>query len=77
MAAGYWKLDLGQVVALADVPAHLGGGAFTIMRVDTRGGRTTVHFAGDSDEVTKRHAKAVATKLEEIVKLKLEEIVKP
>lgn len=69
MAAGYWKLDLGQEVALGDVPGHLGGGAFTIMRVDTHGGRTIVHFAGDGDEVAKKHARAVAIKLEDVTKL--------
>ena len=39
MAAGYWKLDVNQEVAHADVPSHLGNGAFTIMRVDTRAGQ--------------------------------------
>lgn len=68
MAAGYWKLDLGQEVALAEVPGHLGG-AFTIMRVDTQPGKTIVHFAGDGDEVAKKHARAVSIKLEDVAKL--------
>lgn len=68
MALGNWKLDLGKEVALADVPAQLGKGAYTILRVDTAAGKTTVHFSGDGDDVAKALPQAVAAKLEDIAK---------
>lgn len=69
MAVGHWKLDLGKDVAPADVPAHLGAGGYTILRVDSQGGKTTVHFSGDAGEVSKAHPGATATKPEDIAKL--------
>ena len=69
MAVGHFKLNLGKEVALHEVPAKLGGGPFTILRVDTRDKKTTVHFSGESKEVKKAHPKAVAVKPADIAKL--------
>lgn len=68
MTTGYFKLDLGREVPLADIPAQLGHGEHTILRVDTKDGKTTVHFTGDPSHVAKVHANAVAEKLEDITK---------
>jgi hypothetical protein len=71
MATGYWKLDVNKEVSAADLSAHLGNGPFLVLRTDTHGGKTTIHFAGDDKDVAaaKFATPPVATKLEEIAKL--------
>jgi hypothetical protein len=71
MATGYWKLDVNKEVSAADLSTHLGNGPFLVLRTDTHGGKTTIHFAGDDQHVAaaKLAAKPVAVKIEDIAKL--------
>jgi hypothetical protein len=63
VAQRYWKLERSGELGAADVAAAVGGGAHIVLRTDFANGKTTIYFAGESED---EHAKAVRTDATEI-----------
>jgi hypothetical protein len=63
MAHRYWKLERSGELGAAEVAAAVGGGGHIVLRTDFTNGKTTIYFAGESDD---EHAKAVRTYATEI-----------
>lgn len=68
MATAYWKLDVNSEVSAADVPSHLGHGAFLVLRTDNRPGATTIYFSGDEKEIASAKLAARPVTLESVMK---------
>jgi hypothetical protein len=69
MAQRYWKLEKSGELGVAEVAAAVGG--HIVLRTDVAKGKTTIYFAGESeDEHTKAvRAKAKRIKLADVTKL--------
>ncbi|HEX8168820.1 MAG TPA: hypothetical protein VF601_23915 [Beijerinckiaceae bacterium] len=70
MATGYWKLDVDREVSSADVHSHLNG-PFTVLRIDSRGGKTIIYFSGEGKDASSAATKlkAAVVKLDDATKL--------
>lgn len=66
----YWKLERNGELGAAEVAATVGGGGHTVLRTDVAKGKTTIYFAGESeDEHTKTiRADATETDLADVTK---------
>jgi hypothetical protein len=63
MAHRYWKLEKSGELGPAEVAAAVGAGGHIVLRTDFSDGKTTIYFAGESED---EHAKAVRTHATEI-----------
>jgi hypothetical protein len=54
MAQRYWKLEKSGELGTAEVAAVIGGGGHIVLRTDVAKGKTTIYFAGESEEGTRR-----------------------
>jgi hypothetical protein len=63
MAQRYWKLERSGELVAAEVAAAVGAGGHIVLRTDVANGKTTIYFAGESEE---DHAKAVRAHATEI-----------
>jgi hypothetical protein len=70
MAQRYWKLERSGELGTAEVATAVGGSGHIVLRTDFANGKTTIYFAGESED---EHANAVrdATeiKLADVTKL--------
>ena len=62
MAQRYWKLEKSGELGAVEVAALVGGGHI-VLRTDVSKGRTTIYFAGESED---KHAKAIRAHATEI-----------
>jgi hypothetical protein len=63
MAQRYWKLEKSGELGAVEVAALVGGGGHIVLRTDVSKGRTTIYFAGESED---EHAKAIRAHATEI-----------
>ena len=63
MAHRYWKLEKSGELGAAEVAAVVGAGGHIVLRTEVANGKTTIYFAGESEE---DHAKAVRAHATEI-----------
>jgi hypothetical protein len=67
----YWKLEKSGELGVAEVAAAVGAGGHTVLRTDVAKGKTTIYFAGESDDeqakAVRAHAKKI--KLADVTKL--------
>jgi hypothetical protein len=63
MAQRYWKLERSGELGAAEVAAAVGGGGHIVLRTHVADGRTTIYFAGESED---EHAKAIRANATEI-----------
>jgi hypothetical protein len=68
MAQRYWKLEKSGELGVAEVAAEVGG--HIVLRADVAKGKTTIYFAGESED---EHAKAVRAHAK---KIKLADVTK-
>ena len=68
MAQHYWKLEKSGELGVAEVAATVGG--HIVLRTDVAKGKTTIYFAGESED---EHAKAVRAHAK---KIKLADVAK-
>jgi len=68
MAQSYWKLEKSGELGVAEVAAAVGG--HIVLRTDVAKGKTTIYFAGESED---EHAKAVRAHAK---KIKLADVTK-
>jgi len=71
MAQRYWKLEKNGELGAAEVAALIGSGGHTVLRTDVAKGKTTIYFAGESQD---DHARTVLAHATEI---KLADVTKP
>ena len=71
MAQRYWKLERSGELGAAEVSTTVGAGGYTVLRTDLANGKTTIYFAGESEEEHAKAARAHATeiKLADVTKL--------
>jgi hypothetical protein len=70
MAQRYWKLEKSGELGVAEVAAAVGGGGHIVLRTDVTKSKTTIYFAGESED---EHAKAVRAHAK---KIKLTDVTK-
>jgi len=66
----YWKLEKSGELGAAEVAAAVGAGGHIVLRTDVANGKTTIYFAGESED---EQAKAVRTHAK---KIKLADVTK-
>ena len=70
MALRYWKLEKRGELGVAEVAAAVGAGGHIVLRTDVANCKTTIYFAGESED---EQAKAVRTHAK---KIKLADVTK-
>jgi hypothetical protein len=63
MAHRYWKLEKSGELGAAEVAAAVGAGSHIVLRTNVANGKTTIYFAGESED---DHAKAIRAHATEI-----------
>jgi hypothetical protein len=63
MAHRYWKLEKSGELGAAEVAAVVGAGGHIVLRTEVANGKTTIYFAGESED---EHAKAVRAHATEV-----------
>ena len=63
MTQRYWKLEKSGELGAAEAAATVGAGGHIVLRTDVADGKTTIYFAGESED---EHAKAVRAHATEI-----------
>jgi hypothetical protein len=71
MAQRCWKLEKSGELGAADVAALVGGGGHIVLRTDVAHGRTTIYFAGESEDEHAKGVRAHATEVKwaDVIKL--------
>jgi hypothetical protein len=71
MAQRYWKLERTGELGAADVAVAVGAGGHIVLRTDFSDGKTTIYFAGESEDEDAKAVRAHATeiKLADVTKL--------
>jgi hypothetical protein len=70
MAQRYWKLERSGELGATEVAAAVGAGGHIVLRTDVADGKTTIYFAGESED---EHAKAVRA---HAIEIKLADVIK-
>jgi len=63
MAQRYWKLERSGELGAAEVAATVGSGGRIVLRTDVVKGKTTIYFAGDSEDEVAKTIRAHATEI--------------
>ena len=67
----YWKLEKSGELGAAEIASAVGAGGHIILRSDVAKGKTTIYFAGESEDeqakAVRAHAKKI--KLADVTKL--------
>jgi hypothetical protein len=65
----YWKLEKSGELGAAEVAAAVGAGGHIVLRTDVANGKTTIYFAGESEQAKAVRAHAKKIKLADVTKL--------
>ena len=63
MAQRYWKLERSGELGAAEVAAAVGGGGHIVLRTDVASGKTTIYFAGESEDEDAKAVRGNATEV--------------
>jgi hypothetical protein len=71
MGHRYWKLEKNGKLGASEVAATVGAGGHIVLRTDVANGKTTIYFAGESEDERAKAVRAHATeiKLADVTKL--------
>lgn len=63
MTQRFYKLEKNAELSAAEVAAAVGSGGHIVLRTDTGNGKTTIYFAGESEDDQARAVRAGATEI--------------